>query len=237
MPATPPRPVEATHVPTADLPHRRRRTSRGESGADTAQGRLHRTHRTGGRRDRAPIPAAAAVQGLPQRRGGARHHLCPQVGLVPRPRGPAPARRPRRRLEPGGTRGDPQHRRADRLRQAAAYHRFIAAPAHRARRRPGRGALPAPAPGRRPTPPSADRRRPQRPGHRRRLDRAGGGGGRPRSRQRRDTRGGPSQHRCAPHSETSWVACSPTCIASTASTCGSTPASRTSPATTAASPP
>ena len=39
---------------------------------------------------------------------------------------------------------------------------------------------------------SADRRRPQRPGHRRRLDRAGGGGGRPRSRQRRDTRGAPA---------------------------------------------
>ena len=167
-----------------------------------------------------PYERPAAVQGLPQDGGEPRRRLRPRRGRgTPRTTSSVRTGHRGRRGRPRRPRGRDRRRGADPLRPAAAGHRELAAPPHPARGRPRRGAVAAHHRGQRPAPGGPEARRARRL-RRRRLDRAGG-------RRRRRARpvptvtvlesldlplvrvlGADSRRRC-----------SPTCTASTASTC------------------
>ena len=168
--------------------------------------------------DHPPLRTAAAVQGLPAGQDQPRGNLRARPGLVRRQRGRAAASHGGHRDRPGPPGGDAVRRRAPGLRQAAAGHRIGPAPPAAARRGRRRRAVPAPAP----TATGSGTPSPPRPAyhHRRRLDRPGGSGCRPRRRGDvtiLEAAELPLLHVLGPRSRRY----SPACTASTASTCGS----------------
>ena len=200
----------------------------GAKAAETLRdGGLRRAPGADRRRARAPLRAAAAVQGLPARRGRAREGLRPRRGLLRRARHRAAARP--HGGEPGHVdrRGGARRRRAAALRPAAARHRRRAAPALDPRRDARRRALPAQRRGLRRAARAAGPRRLGRR-RRRRLDRRRGRRLRPAARPRRHRHRSRSRSRSsacsAPRSARSTATSTPT----TACGCCSGPASRRS---------
>ena len=165
--------------------HRRRRSGRRQDrGGPTRQGiqRLDHDHR---RRGHLPVRTPAAVQGLPRRQRRTVRARRPRRGLVRRPLRRPPARRHGDRASTGpAKRSSLDDGSDDRVRRTGARDRLdsAAAPARRRRRRQradpaqGRG-LPADQHRADPRGPPGD--------HRRRLDRDGDRGQRPRARRRR----------------------------------------------------
>ena len=181
----------------ADVRHRRRQPRRRQGGRDPPRRGLRRPRGAARERVRAAVRAAAAVEGLPARRGR-REALRPPGGLLRRARDRAAhghrggADRSRR----GG--GLARGRRDAGVRQAAAGHRSRAAAARAARRRARRRVVPALARGLR-----GDQRAHRRGRHagddRRRLDRRRGRRLRPPEGLRgHDPRHGPAAARARP---------------------------------------